>query len=151
MAGLFAHRHHVGKQIGKELLRRQRGGEGSAIDHGAAHLDHLDFEIPVAGDLRHEIDRAQQRDSVLHESAEGARELRVVAVPHHAAVPGDHEPEPVPADPAFVRTHERPEGDDEADKENENEPPVGGDKMIYAEQNLRRQREGPAVLRHEAD
>ena len=72
-------------------------------------------------------------------------------MPDNATVPGDHETEMVPGDPAFVRANKSPESNDEAERDEEGEPPVSGDRVIDAEKNSRRQRKLTAVLRHEAD
>src|ERR1700758_423899 len=55
MSGLFAHGHHVSKQIRKELLLLQRSREGCAVNDCFAHLAQFRFEKTVAGDLSHEI------------------------------------------------------------------------------------------------
>src|SRR5918996_2148045 len=48
MSGLFAHGHHVSKQIRKELLVLQRSRERRAVDNRSAHLAQFRFEKTVA-------------------------------------------------------------------------------------------------------
>ena len=56
MSGLFAHGHHVSKQIRKELLLLQRSRERRAVDDRSAHLAQFRFEKTVARYLGHEIE-----------------------------------------------------------------------------------------------
>src|SRR5262245_32426582 len=55
VSGLFAHGHHVSKQIRKELLLLQRRRERRAVNDRSAHLAQVRFEKTVARDLSDEI------------------------------------------------------------------------------------------------
>src|SRR2546423_10031937 len=68
-----------------------------------------------------------------------------------AAVTGNHEPETVPRDPAFITADEGAESDDPADHDRQPEPPETCDRLVHAKENPRRQRKGATILRHEAD
>src|SRR5438270_9173922 len=102
MPRLFPDRHHVGKEFGKKIFVPQRRRKGRTIDYSAPNLDHFHLEVAIAGDFRYKIDRAQERHAVFHQSAEGPRKLRVIAVANDPAVPGDGETKTVPRDSAFV-------------------------------------------------
>src|SRR5262249_28035225 len=108
------------------------------------------FEKTIARNLGHEIERAQQRHAVFHQSAERTRKLRVIAVSNHPSVPWNQQPEPVPSEPPFLSPNDGTETDYYTNQYQSTEPPVAGDRMVNLKQDARRQRHRAAGLRHES-
>src|SRR4051812_9891198 len=117
------------------MLGRERAGQGCAVNDRASDIAEFDLEITIPGDLGNEFKGAQQGNTVLHESSERARELRIITVTYDATVPRNTQAEAIPRDPSFIISDEGAKAHADSDPDQDGQPPVTGNDMVDLQQN----------------
>src|SRR5581483_11486536 len=99
---------------------RERG----AIDDSLAHVAQFLFEESVPCNFGYQVECAEQRYSIFHQSSQRARKLGVITVSDDPPISGNRQLETIPTDAPFVTANQRPETDNRTDPRQHTDPPI---------------------------